>query len=164
MEFKDKVKDVSEKVGDVVEKTYKSVADSSSKFITSAKLKLKIGELEDQVKEEYLNFGKETYEKCLEEAELPDAEKFCKRVKKINKEIHSVKEELLRIKNMRICDGCQNEISMDNKFCPICGEKQKKIKVEAEVVEEVPTLKICPMCSEELDANVNFCTKCGYKF
>ena len=65
---------------------------------------------------------------------------------------------------MRVCDGCQNEISMDNKFCPICGSKQKKIKVESEVVEEVPTLKICPMCLEELDANVNFCTKCGYKF
>lgn len=164
MEFKDKVKDVSEKVGDVVEKTYKSVADSSSKFITSAKLKLKIGELEDKIKEECLSFGKDTYDKYQNGQELPDAEKFCKKVKKIKKEVQAVQEELLKIKNMRICDGCKNEISIDNKFCPICGEKQKKIKVETEVVEEVPTLKICPECAEELNASVNFCTKCGYKF
>ena len=38
MDFKDKVKDVWEKAGDVAEKTYKTVADKSNRLVEEAKL------------------------------------------------------------------------------------------------------------------------------
>ena len=63
MEFKDKVKDVLDKAGDVAEKTYKTVADKSSKFMEEAKLKIKASDIEDEITATLGEIGVMVYEK-----------------------------------------------------------------------------------------------------
>ena len=61
MEFTDKVKDVSKKVGDVAASTYKTVADKSNQMIKNAKLKMQISEIEEEIALMYSDFGKRIY-------------------------------------------------------------------------------------------------------
>ena len=40
-------------------------------------------------------------------------------------EIDNLKKEYARLRKLRVCDGCGNEIGTDCQFCPVCGQKQE---------------------------------------
>ncbi len=164
MEFTDKVKDVSKKVGDVAASTYKTVADKSNQMIKNAKLKMQISEIEEEIALMYSDFGKRIYKSYEEGIVVEGFEKECKKIEKMFKEIDTLETKGLQNKNLRKCAGCGETIPLDSKFCPTCGEKQKKIKVASEEKEdEAPIVKVCPECGTEFGPEVNFCTKCGVK-
>lgn len=164
MEFTDKVKDVSKKVGDVAEKTYKTVADKSNQMIKNAKLKMEIGELEEEIALMYSDFGKKIYNMYKEGLVVDGFEKDCKKIEKLFKEIDTLEAKSLQNRGLRKCAGCAETIPLDSKFCPTCGEKQKKIKQEKEEkVQEEVIVKVCSECGTEFGPEVNFCTKCGTK-
>lgn len=164
MEFSDKVKDVSKKVGDVAEKTYKTVADKSNQMIKSVKLKIQVSDLEQEIDIMYNDIGRKTYEKYKSGEAVEGFEKDCKKIEKMYKEIIALDEKSLYIKNLRKCVNCGEVIEIENKFCPSCGEKQKKIKKEKEdKKEEDVKFKVCSECGIEHGLEVNFCTKCGNK-
>lgn len=165
MEFKDKVKDVLEKAGDVAEKTYKTVADKSSKLVEEAKLKIKVSDTEDEITALFGEIGIRIYEK-YKSGEKIESEfaKECKRIDKMYKEIEKMDAKALYLRGLRTCEGCNDEIGIDNKFCPNCGAKQTKVKVKEPKKEEVITEKVCPECKAVHGPDVKFCTKCGYKF
>lgn len=162
MEFSDKVKDVSKKVGDVAEKTYKTVADKSNQMIKSAKLKIQVSDLEQEIEIIYENMGKRIFELYKNGEVVEGFEKDCKKIEKMYKEIVELDEKSLYIKNLRKCANCGEIIDLDNKFCPLCGEKQKKIKEPKEEKKE-EIVKTCSECGKEHGVDVNFCTKCGNK-
>jgi len=165
MEFKDKVKDVLEKAGDVAEKTYKTVADKSSKLVEEAKLKIKVSDTETEITALLGEIGVRVYEK-YKSGEKIDAElaKECKRIEKMYKEIEKMDVKALYLKDLRVCDECKETIGIENKFCPNCGSKQKKVRIKEDKKEEVITEKVCPECQAVHGPDVNFCTKCGHKF
>ena len=162
MEFSDKVKDVSKKVGDVAEKTYKTVADKSNQMIKGAKLRIQISDLEQEIQIMYEDMGKRIYEIYKNGEVVEGFEKDCKKIEKMYKEIVSLDEKSLYIKNLRKCVNCGEIIELENKFCPACGEKQKKVKEPKEPQEGV-VVKICSECGKEHGVEVKFCTKCGNK-
>ncbi|MBR5227877.1 MAG: zinc ribbon domain-containing protein [Clostridia bacterium] len=162
MEFSDKVKDVSKKVGDVAEKTYKTVADKSNQLIQNTKLKIKISDIEQEIEIMYSDFGKRIYEKFKAGEEVDGFEKECKKITKMYKEIEELDAKSLNLRGLRKCSNCMQAIEVEAKYCPSCGEKQKKIKEEKE--EKVPVSKVCVVCGTEHPVDVNFCTKCGNKF
>lgn len=164
MEFTDKVKDVSKKVGDVAGKTYKTVADKSNQMIKGAKLKMQITDIEEQIEIMYSDFGKRVYT-MYEEGKVVDGfEKDCKKIEKMFKEIESLEAKMLQNKNLRKCSGCGEIIQLEHKFCPTCGEKQKKIRQEKEAKPEAEVVvRVCSECGTEFGPEVNFCTKCGTK-
>lgn len=166
MEFKDKVMDVSKKVGDVAEKTYKAVTEKSTKMFEEAKLKIKGSDIETEIEKMYSEFGERVYEKYKTGEDVGEFTKDCKKIDKMFKEIKDIETKILYFKDLRKCETCGENIGLDNKFCPVCGAKQKKVKKpeKEEVVEEVVTKKECPDCGTVHGIEVNFCTKCGYKF
>ena len=165
MEFKDKVKDVIEKAGDVAEKTYKSVADKSSKLVEEAKIKIKVSDTEDEITALLGEMGIRIYEKYKSGEKVePEFAKECKRIEKMYKEIDKLDVKALYLKDLRVCEGCKETIGIENKFCPNCGAKQNKVKIKETKKEEVVTEKVCPECKAVHGVDVNFCTKCGYKF
>ena len=165
MEFKDKVKDVLDKAGDVAEKTYKTVADKSSKFMEEAKLKIQASDIEDEITATLGEIGVMVYEKYKSgEKVAPELAKECKRIEKMYKDIDKIDVKTLYLKDLRVCEECKETIGIENKFCPHCGAKQKKVRIPEEKVEEVITEKVCPECKAVHGVDVNFCTKCGYKF
>lgn len=162
MEFSDKVKDVSKKVGDVAEKTYKTVADKSNQMIKSAKLRIQVSDLEQEIEIMYADMGKRIYEIYKNGEIVEGFEKDCKKIEKIYKEIVELDEKSLYIKNLRKCSNCGEVIEIENKFCPVCGEKQKKIKEPKQEKEKID-IKICSECGTEHGVDVKYCTKCGNK-
>lgn len=165
MDFKDKVKDISKKVSDVAESTYKTVADKSGKLVEEAKLKLRTNELESDIEKIYVELGEAVYEQYKAGHDVgKEAAKSCKQVEKMLKEIKKMDTKILYMKNLRVCENCLDTIGIDNKFCPTCGEKQKAVKIKEDKKEEVVENKVCPECGTVHGLDVNFCTKCGYKF
>ena len=165
MDFKDKVKDAFEKASDVAGKTYKSVADKSSKLVEEAKLKIKVSETETEIAELFKEIGLSVYEKYKSGAKIDTAlAKECKRIEKMYKEIEMLDIKVLYLKDLRVCEACSETIGIENKFCPVCGEKQKKVKIKEDKKEQELTEKVCAECGTIHGVDVNFCTKCGYKF
>jgi len=82
MDFSDKVKDVSKKVGDVAEKTYKTVADKSNQMIKSAKLRIQVSDLEQEIEIMYADMGKRIYEIYKNGEVVEGLKKIVKRLKK----------------------------------------------------------------------------------
>ena len=164
MDFKDKFKDITKKVGNVAQDTYKTVADKSGKFVEEAKLKIKTNDLESDIERIYTEIGEAVYEKYKSGEDVGKAfAKECKEIDKMYKEIKDMDVKVLFLKNLRICESCGDTIGIDNKYCPVCGEKQKKVKIKEEKAEEIEQ-KICPKCKTIHGVDVNYCTKCGYKF
>ena len=165
MDFKDKVKDVWEKAGDVAEKTYKTVADKSNKIVEEAKLKIKVSDTEAEITGTLQEIGIKVYEK-YKSGSVVDKElvKDCKAIEKLYKDIEKMDIKSLYLKELRICEACGETIGIENKFCPTCGAKQKKVRIPSDKKEEIITEKVCPECETVHGAEVNFCTKCGHKF
>lgn len=165
MDFMDKVSELSKKVGEGAEKTYKVVADKSGKIIKETKIRIKANDLEAEIEGIYYDMGRETYKMYKDGAELtPGFTKSCKKIEKIQKEIESIEIKTLYLRDLRKCSNCNEIIEINNKFCPKCGDKQKTIKIKEEKRKEEkvdkPLEKICPKCSKmALDDEV-FCTEC----
>ena len=167
MDFKDRIKDVAGKVGDVAEKTYKTVADKSGKIIDQAKIKIKVSDTEAEISAIFNEMGVRLYEKYKSGEKIePEFAKECKRIEKMYKEIEQMGTKALYLKGVRVCENCDETIGIENKFCPTCGAKQKKVRIPEDKVEaeEIVIEKICPECGTVHGPEVNFCTKCGYKF
>jgi RNA polymerase subunit RPABC4/transcription elongation factor Spt4 len=47
----------------------------------------------------------------------------------------------LKLKDLKQCKNCFEEIEIENNFCPKCGEKQENIKDEAKEVEIIDKLE-----------------------
>lgn len=165
MDFKDKVKDVSRKVSDVAEKTYKTVASKSTQIIEETKLKIKLNDTEEEIAKLFEEIGLNIYEQYKSGKKIDTGiVKTCKRIDKLYKDIDKMDTKVLYLKNLRVCENCNEAIGVDNKFCPVCGYKQKKIKIKEEIKNENITTKICSQCETVHGEDVNYCTKCGQKF
>lgn len=164
MDFKESVKDISKKVGNVAEKTYKTVASKSTKIIEETKLKIKLSDTEEEISKMFEDIGLSVYEK-YKSGEKIDTEvaKVCKRIEKLYKEIEQMDTKVLYLKNLRVCENCNEAIGVNNKFCPACGYKQKKVKIKEEEKKEEVLAKKCPDCESVYGEDVNYCTKCGQK-
>lgn len=165
MEFRDKVKDVLEKAGDVAEKTYKTVADKSSKLVEGAKIKIQVSDAEDEIAGVLSDIGVRIYEQYKSGKKIdPELARECKRIEKIYKEIDMLDVKALYLRDLRTCEVCAETIGIENKFCPNCGSKQNKVKIKDNKKEQVVNEKVCPMCKTVHGLSVKFCTTCGYKF
>lgn len=166
MDFKDRVKDVIEKAGDVAEKTYKTVADKSTKLVEEAKLKIQVSDTESEITGILQEIGIKVYEQYKSGTAIDkELAKDCKTIEKLYKDIEKMDIKSLYLKDLRICEECAETIGIENKYCPVCGAKQKKVRIPKDKKEEVVlTEKVCPECATIHGTEVNYCTKCGYKF
>lgn len=168
MEFKQKMTEVSKKVGDVATETYNTVAEKSSKMIEDAKLRMSISSKENDIEEIYIAMGKTVYEDYKEGKNV--GKSFTKEAKKIddlNKEIAEMNTKILYNKNQRICEKCGKIIPLESTFCSSCGTKQKPIKFKEEnknAKKEEPKQQVCPECGTISDPDSKFCLKCGREF
>ena len=74
-----------------------------------------------------------------------DVNTYCNQIDELSKEIEKCQEEVLALRNKRICENCYTEIELSSKYCPQCGFEQAEVQVEdikeddvtvAEIVEE----------------------------
>lgn len=178
MEFMKKVNEIGKKVGETAQETYKTVTSKSGKFFEETKLKMSIGDKEEDIEKLYQDMGKKVYDLHKAGESVEDFEETCKEIDDILFEIKNIESKILLTKDLRKCENCGEIIEAECAYCSSCGVKQEKIIVEdkkekekekdideLDIVnaEEEPTEKICTECGFVSDDTVQFCVKCGHK-
>jgi len=138
--------DFLNKLGDIANKTYKSASQKTGEIAKEAKIKMKMNENKAKIKDLYEEIGKIIYQKHIHEEEVKikeDLDSYCSQIDELSKEQEKLQEEVLALKNKRMCENCYTEIELNSKYCPHCGFEQVEEKVEdineentAETVEE----------------------------
>jgi len=125
--------DFLNKLKNVANKTYKNASQKTGELAKEAKLKMKMNENKAKIKDLYEEIGKIIYQKHIHEEEVKikeDLNTYCSQIDEISKEQEKLQEELLTLKNKRICENCYTEIELNVKYCPHCGFEQSAEKVE----------------------------------
>jgi len=125
--------DFFNKLGNIANKTYKSASQKTGELAKEAKLKMKMNENKSKINDLYEEMGKIIYQKHIHEEEVKikeDLDSYCSQIDEISKEQEKLQEEILTLKNKRICENCYTEIDLNVKYCPHCGFEQAEEKVE----------------------------------
>ena len=127
--------------------------------------------MEKEITKIYESMGMTIYEKYQEGKDVgKDFSKECKKIDKLNKDINELNKKILFNKGLRVCEKCEETISVNATFCSNCGQKQKPVKIKDDKKstkaqkEEVLKERVCPQCGKIEPPETRFCTKCGYKF
>lgn len=121
------------KLGDIASKTYKNASQKTGEIAKEAKIKMKMSENKSKINDLYEDIGKIVYQKHIHGEEVKieeDVNAYCKQIDELSKEIEKYQEEVLSLKNKRICENCYAEIELKSKYCPHCGFEQPEEKVE----------------------------------
>ena len=136
--------DFFDKLGKTASNTYKSAAELTGKLAKEAKLKMKMSENKAKIEDIYEEIGKKVYEKHIREEDISikdDLVEECLKIDKLSEIIKEARMELLKLKDLKQCKNCYEEIEIDDNFCPKCGEKQEDKKEEAKEVEILEKLE-----------------------
>lgn len=142
-----------DKLGKKATEAYKMTADKTGKIAREAKLKLKIGELRNQINDIYKEIGEKVYEKHIREEEIniqKDLEEQCTKIDVLSDEIETMLQECLTLKDKKQCPNCNYQIDKEDKFCPKCGQKQNQEPAkEVEVLETLEKTQVKPEKEQE---------------
>lgn len=121
------------KLGNIANKTYKSASQKTGDIAKEAKIKMKMNENKGKIKDLYEEMGKIVYQKSINNENInikDDLDSYCSQIDELSKEVEKAQEEMLALKNKRICENCYAEIELKAKYCPHCGFEQSEEKKE----------------------------------
>ncbi len=151
-----------ENLGKKVGEAAQAAAKKSSELMEVTKINMNITQEEDKIKKLYTEMGKKIYEDyCSDPGSASQFAEQCEAIGTHRETIDNLKKRIREVKNIRVCDGCGEEIDKSTMFCPKCGAKQE-IEVEEAPKAEAQGPK-CPSCGAENTGNSEFCTSCGEK-
>ena len=136
------------KLGDIANKTYQKTSKKTGEIAKEAKIKMKMNENKSKINDIYEEIGKIVYQKHIHGEDVKieeDLNTYCNQIDELSKEIEKCQEEVLNLKNKRICENCYAEIELSSKYCPHCGFEQaeeKKEDIKEESKEEKTTVEI----------------------
>ena len=121
------------KIGDIASKTYKNASQKTGELAKEAKIRMKMNENKSKINDLYEEIGKIIYQKHINGQEVKieeDVNAYCNQIDELSKEIEKSQEDVLTLRNKRICENCYAEIDLKAKYCPHCGFEQSEEKVE----------------------------------
>ena len=155
-------------LGKKASEAYKVTADKTGKIAKETKMKLRIGELKNQVNGLYQKIGKEIYEKHVlkekyekhvlkEKYENEEVvEELCTQIDVLSDEIDDLSDQCLKLRDKKQCKKCFKEVNKEDNFCPNCGEKleiDEEPAKEVEIVEKPQNEESKPDENEETKTN-----------
>ena len=134
--------DFLKKLGKKATETYQVTKEKASNLSEEIKIKSKIGDYKDKIKEKYNEIGKEVYNQIKDGNDVSKDSIIskCDEITIAKNEISKLEEQLLAIKKVRKCSECGTEIPIDSDFCSKCGKKQPKVE-KVEIKEEPKDVK-----------------------
>lgn len=168
-------KDLSKKISDVA----KEAAKKSSSFMEVTNLSVQIDKEQREIDNAFYEIGKSVYENYSQDSWVES--KFGQKMEKIRMwqdNIENLKKEIARLKNIKVCQSCGEELTAEVLFCSKCGakcpieevqkaEEEKDQKVTPEATgkgESDATFKKCKVCTSDNNVEAKFCSKCGAAF
>jgi DNA-directed RNA polymerase subunit RPC12/RpoP len=153
-----KLKGFGKKLSDAA----KNTAKKSEELIEIGKVKAKIRDAENDIEKTKMEIGEIAYKKFKDgEATFAEAEEMGTKIDGFLDDIKDFEEKILRLKHVRICPDCGEEVEDIVAFCSKCGHKFEPLPAEEK--EEVDDVLKCKSCGAELEEGVAFCGKCGAK-
>ena len=129
---------------DEIKRSATGVADRAMKKTNEVtnlvKLKLAVKSSEGKLSSVYEEIGRLFYtaERSGEDC-TSDIAAFIMKADKLKADIASYTKQIAKLRNIRICESCGNEIDQNVNFCPVCGAKQEtlvEVAPEVEVTSE----------------------------
>ena len=123
------------KLGNIANKTYKSASQKTGELAKEAKIKMKMNENKGKIKDLYADIGKIIYQNHInsEDVKQEEIDAYCHQIDNLSKKIEEYQEEILALKNKRICENCYEEIELTSKYCPQCGFEQPEVNKEENI-------------------------------
>lgn len=149
-----------ENIGKKVGEAAQAAAKKSSELVEVTKLNMSISSEEEKMQKLYIKVGKKLYEEYSLNSELyPEFKEDCEAIMNHELAIQNLKEKMLEVKNVKICQGCGVEVERSIMFCPKCGNKFE----HAEPEEPKQTSDVSCSCGAQIPAGTAFCSNCGAK-
>lgn len=116
---------------DQIKETLQNVAQTTGEKFDIAKLSIDIKSAEEKQRGIQIDIGKKVYEGYLAGEELDnDTIEMCVKIEEIEKEINSMNDKILKLKNKKKCIECDATLQLSDKFCNTCGARQPEIAEE----------------------------------
>ena len=125
---------------DEIKRSATGVADRAMKKTNEVtnlvKLKLAVKSSEGKLSSVYEEIGRLFYtaERSGEDC-TSDIAAFIMKADKLKADIASYTKQIAKLRNIRICESCGNEIDQNVNFCPVCGATQETLVEVAPEVE-----------------------------
>ncbi len=140
----------------------RSISGVSQKAISKGKGVAEITKINSELSEEekilkrnYIEIGK-LYCSLHGDDNNPEFADMVNAVKTAEQRVKKLKERVLEIKKVSVCEKCGAEIPTDAVFCNRCGEKR-----EPKITQTTSTGVVCSKCGRNLTEGTRFCTSCG---
>jgi predicted amidophosphoribosyltransferase len=154
-----------ENFGKKVSEAAQAAAKKSSELVEVTKMNMNISSEEDKIKKIYYAIGKKVYENyCKDPEQYSQFSEECSEINAHMESIKKLKARILEAKNMRLCQGCGEEIGRDVVFCPKCGAKQEPLQEKESAQPTEPSEShqhYCPSCGAAVSEEAVFCPGCG---
>ena len=132
--------DFFEKMTEMFAKNSKEFADKAKDYAEVAKLHTKINTANAKINDALITLGKAYYDAHKNDQETEFKDLF-EEIHKAHRMIKKCQEEIQKIKNIKICEKCGEEVFADATYCSHCGAKLKntvsKEKGSSEQTEDV---------------------------
>lgn len=146
---------------DEMEMQGKKIVKKAKGLAGIADLKARILEKEAAIDKLYKEIGENVYI-SFESSGNSSYLQLCQEIAAIRKEINEMQNEIVKLKDSKICQSCGAKLKEDAKFCSVCGCKIEKTPMQEN--DPILTVKICQKCGADADVNAQFCGECGNKF
>lgn len=147
------------KVAQTVSKTYHVTAQQTEKLAKKMKLNAILDENQEKIEDLYQEIGKIVYQKHVLDTDDQDKIVYieeelmneCSKIDSLADEIADTRKELLKLREKKQCQTCQEEVLLDAKFCPYCGARQGKptfVEIQKECEEQKQRTNFEPIKQE----------------
>ena len=124
--------EVSKKLGLAFDATTKE----ASKLSDLAKAKYKLITAQNRRDGAFAAIGKLSYDEYKNNCDNKEAiAKLYEQIDILNELIHSLKDDIRKLRNKKICVSCGKAINVGDAFCPKCGAIQPQTEATAEAEE-----------------------------
>lgn len=154
--------DFFENLGNKLSQAGSDASNKIKKMQSINSLNGQISGLEKSNSALYGQLGRLFYENNA--AEPP--EQYRELINQINRQkqqIADLQEQLLLIKEIRICTRCGSEIKSDSAFCPVCGFRVAQPAPTEAAPMSGGASAVCSSCGAQMDGDSDFCPVCGSK-
>ena len=144
-----------EEMGKKITQVGQGAIKGTKKMVDVVTVNAKIADQKLSLNDIYSQIG-EIYYNRFSSNPLEELKALCEEVSETLVKIESLEAEYRKLKGLKKCAECENEIGYDAAFCSFCGSEAPK----EQAVEEVLT---CPGCGKIVSADMTYCSDCGLK-
>ena len=144
-------------ITDYFGRTGRVFKDKAEDIVNITKIKNLMSDKEKEIQDDFATLGKSYYQKCGNE-QTSEFYELCQKITIAIREIEQLNQEMLNLKNVKVCPNCGSENDKNSLFCGECGQR-----LQEPMVANAADGRHCPHCGMILEEGARFCKKCGGK-